>query len=677
MKKQTMVIILSAIILLGLVVALGEAWNRVQVEAGNLHTEILVEYRELMEQVNRHSMGRFSVEDALAAFKASGIGGVLFKEQSLDDLARGGQLQVFRGAELLAASKSGRLNDYLPGFAALDSFNPYYLYVEIPEPALWERVSFYLRSKVPGTIIHQEPKGPEGASGNAAPSCGGILSVPLEEEMLSEVGVGFPRAEMESVLAMGMNIYLQIYGWPGDEQSIPEVFGDFQELPGVRGILFLGANLPGFPGHTALAASEVDRLGVPVVTIDLFELQRRPLLSLVRSSAKKEVIRLHAIPQEERDLLSRERALSRYHLAVTERNIRLLLIRYGGKNLYGLPWLEENTGFVADLREGLAAAGHPVGTVLPYKSSDFSFSRAKIFFISAGILAAGVLLLFRAGMQVAGLLLGAAGLVLVGFLLVAGGKIMGMEGIDLARKGMALAAGIIFPLLGLSLYKCRFGGKSLLKALYSLLAISAVSLAGALLSAGLLAEMTYMVKLDQVQGIRLALLLPLPLAWLLLIAGDETSLRGMARKFRELWDRPLFAGTAVLVLLLLAAAAVVLIRSGNESPLVTELELRARSFLGELLTVRPRTKEFLFGHPFLLAALYWGLGSRLGMLAAIMGMVGQVSLVNTFYHLHTPLTISLLRTGGGLALGIILGVVLALAPKILCRIWERLPARGE
>lgn len=672
-----MVIILLVFILLGLVLALGEAWNRLQVEAGNLRTEILVEYGELLEQVNRHSMGCFSVEDALLAFKASGAGGVLFKEQSLDDLAREGQLQIFSGAQLLAASKSGRLNASLSGFAGLDSFNPYHLYVEIPEPALWERVSFHLKSKVPGTIIHQEPKAPEGASGNAAPSCTGILSVPLEEKMLSEVGVGFPRADMESVFAMGMNIYLQICGWPGDEQSIPEVFGDFQKLPGVRGILFSGSNLPGFPGHTALTASEIDRFGVPVVTIDLFEQQRRPLLSLVRSSAKKEVIRLHAIPQEERDLLSRERALSRYHLAVTERNNRLLLIRYGGKNLYGQPWLEENTGFVAKLKEDLSAAGHPVGTVLPYKSTAFSFSRAKIFLISASILAAGVLLLFRAGMRAAGLLLGGAGLVLVGFLLAAGGKIMGMGGIDLARKGMALASGIIFPLLGLSLYRNRFGGKSMLKAFYSLLGISAVSLAGALLSAGLLADMTYMVKLDQLQGIRLALLLPLPLAWLLLIAGDETSLRGTARKLRDLWDSPLFAGTAVLVFLLLAAAAVVLIRSGNESLLVTELELRARSFLGELFTVRPRTKEFLFGHPFLLAALYWGLRSRLGILAAIIGMVGQVSLVNTFYHLHTPLTISLLRTAGGLALGIILGVVLVLALKILFRIWGCLSARKE
>ena len=361
--------------------------------------------------------------------------------------------------------------------------------------------------------------------------------------MLDDTGVGFPVAALEKVSAMGLNIFLQIYGWPGDEESIPAIFAALQELPGVQGILFNGSDLPGFPEHKALTASEVDRLGVPVVTIDLFEQQRKPLLSLVRTSSKKEVIRLHTIPQEERDLLTKERALSRYLLAATERNNRLLLVRYQGNNLYGEQWLEENTGFVADLKERLAAAGHSAGRVTPYTSTDFTFSRVKIFLISMGILAGGALLFLRLGAPRTGLLLGAAGLLLVGVLLTVEGKFMGIDGIDLARKGMALASGIIFPLLGLVVYRNRFGEKSLLKAFYGLLAISAVSLAGALLSVGLLAGMTYMVKLDQLQGIRIALLLPLLLAGLLLIIGDEISMRSITRKMRDLWNRPLVASS--------------------------------------------------------------------------------------------------------------------------------------
>jgi hypothetical protein len=687
-KKNLLVIVLLTIILLGLVLALGEAGNRLRVEAGNRTTGILVEYGELQEQVNRHSLGCFDAAGALKAFQESGASGVLFKEQTLDELARRGELRVFSGAELLAASRSsGDLGASLPGFAGLGPFNPSCIYVEIPDAVLWERVVFHLGNKVPGTVIHVRPgESPEAVAGNlpenareevsAAPSVG-ILSFPLEEEMLAEIGVGFPVAALETVSAMGMDIYLQIYGWPGDEENIPAVFESFHGLPGVKGILFNSPDLPGFPGHRTLTASEVDRLGVPVVTIDLFERQRGPLLSLVRTLEKKEVIRLHAISQEERDLLSKTRALSRYLLAVTERNNRLLLIRYEGKSLYGDPWLEENTGFVADLQKDLAAAGYAVGTVTPYAGKDFSFSRVKIFLICAGILAGGVLLFVRVGMARAGLVLGAAGLLVVGFLLMEGGRILGLDGIDLARKAMALASGIIFPLLGLAVYRNRFGEKSLFKALYGLAGISAFSLAGALLATGLLTGMTYMVKLDQLQGIKLALFLPILLAGVLLIFGEEISLRDVMRKMRDLWDRPLAVGSALLVVLLLAAAVVLLMRSGNESLFVSEAELRARFFLDRLLVVRPRTKEFFIGHPFLLVALYWGLRSRAGVWVALLGMVGQASLVNTFYHLHTPLVISLQRTAGGLILGAALGVALVLGLKMLSRIWERPLARRE
>ena len=51
MKKNFGEIILFAIMLLALVFALGEAWNRHRVESSNRQTEILVEYGELREQV--------------------------------------------------------------------------------------------------------------------------------------------------------------------------------------------------------------------------------------------------------------------------------------------------------------------------------------------------------------------------------------------------------------------------------------------------------------------------------------------------------------------------------------------------------------------------------------------------------------------------------------------------
>ena len=113
----------------------------------------------------------------------------------------------------------------------------------------------------------------------------------------------------------------------------------------------------------------------------------------------------------------------------------------------------------------------------------------------------------------------------------------------------------------------------------------------------------------------------------------------------------LAAGLAALLLLYY------MLRTGNTSVGVSDLERSFRAFLDKVLVVRPRTKEFMFAHPIMLVALYYGYRRQLWPLV-LLGAIGQVSLVNTFEHLHTPLLVSLVRTANGLALGIVLGVIL-------------------
>ena len=113
------------------------------------------------------------------------------------------------------------------------------------------------------------------------------------------------------------------------------------------------------------------------------------------------------------------------------------------------------------------------------------------------------------------------------------------------------------------------------------------------------------------------------------------------------------AGAVVLLLLLL--------RTGNDPGVgVSPLELKIRAIMDRVLYVRPRTKEFLVGHPAMLLALWAGLAGRrrLWVPLLLVGAIGQVSLLNTFCHIHTPLTLSLIRAGNGMLLGILLGAVL-------------------
>ncbi len=121
------------------------------------------------------------------------------------------------------------------------------------------------------------------------------------------------------------------------------------------------------------------------------------------------------------------------------------------------------------------------------------------------------------------------------------------------------------------------------------------------------------------------------------------------------------------MLALLAGLAFALTRTGNQ-PVVapSAAEIQARGLLESLLVVRPRTKELMLGHPALMLAVALALRDRRTWLplAAILAGVGQVSLLNTFCHLHTPLAISFLRTGHGLWTGALVGLIAILVWRL-------------
>jgi hypothetical protein len=123
-------------------------------------------------------------------------------------------------------------------------------------------------------------------------------------------------------------------------------------------------------------------------------------------------------------------------------------------------------------------------------------------------------------------------------------------------------------------------------------------------------------------------------------------------------------GQVLLGIIGLAIVGIILLRSGNDPGIgVSSNELWFRALLNKLLSVRPRTKEFLFGHPLLVAGLAFAFSGRRKPFALCMlaGAIGQSSLLNTFCHIHTPLTISVLRASLGLILGGIIGSFVFLA----------------
>lgn len=336
------------------------------------------------------------------------------------------------------------------------------------------------------------------------------------------------------------------------------------------------------------------------------------------------MVRLHGISAGEMEVLPAERILTRYLRAVRERNIRVLYVR---------PFIEgerawaRSLDLLARLQQRLEDEGYSLGQAQPF--APWSPSLFWTILVSAGIWAAAVLY----GQEI---FPGQARPVLaagfLGWLLTA---VSVWRWPVLAPQGAALLAAVIFPCLAL-----RYAGRS--QSLRGYWLAAGISLLGALLIVGTLTGTKYLLKIEEFRGVKLMHVLPLFLVVFTLVRP----LRAWLNK-----DVPVkyLAGAGLVAML----GVLYVLRTGNFGLPVPAWEIKVREGLEQLLLTRPRTKEFLVGHPALFLALRSQHPARSWWLPV--AVVGQVSLINTFTHIHSPLSISLLRTAYGLLFGYCFG----------------------
>ena len=236
----------------------------------------------------------------------------------------------------------------------------------------------------------------------------------------------------------------------------------------------------------------------------------------------------------------------------------------------------------------------------------------------------------------------------------------------LFRKGTALLASLVFPVLSTVFFlepalQSSPGRGYLKEVVKGFLLASLLTTGGALIAAGLLGDTAYLLKIEYFQGVKISQVGPFILLGIFILLQKGQGLKNEAKKLLEQQIK-------IKHLLLLGVAGgallVYIVRGGNFSILpVSQLELALRRYLEVLLVARPRFKEFLIGHPvfFLMAALVPSGIKGAKTLALLAALLGQVSLFNTFMHLHRPVSLSLLGTAYGVGLGMLFGLVLYLA----------------
>lgn len=363
-------------------------------------------------------------------------------------------------------------------------------------------------------------------------------------------------------------------------------------------------------------------------------LQQRGVGSI---AAPESTVRVHGITSKEMAVLPGERVLSRYIRAVRERNARVLYLR----PFPGQEGWNRTVDLITELAAELEAAGFQLGSAASYE--QWQPSRLQLWIIGLGILAgAGLLCLdwFAIVPKVLAVLL-ICGSICSGILAVVNPLLM--------QQALALIAAVVFPTLSITRIRTERGIG------WNYLACALWSAAGAALIVGILSGTPFLIKLAEFRGVKLMHIAPVGLVFVMGLLTEQLPIRSW-KQLKEVLLRYYHASVPVKYLLLLAVAGVVgavyLMRTANFILPIPQLEVVLREGLERILFVRPRFKEIFIGHPALVLLLA---SKKRHPLLLSLAVIGQLSLVNTFTHTHTPLGISALRTVYGLLIGYAVG----------------------
>lgn len=622
------VAIAAALVAAGLLLA-----ERVEVERLNNTVAIAVDFNRVQELAG---MSGASTGSILRRLKSAGATHVALREESL--------------GELISAEKV-RVEPFDTGV------------VLIPAPDCRERVLDQLKARLPGA-------GEEVEGGMYYPSA-------RELDLVRAMGMGYS----EEAVALAEASRLRIVARPIAEMAITRqaitASVEAARAVGADVIVFAGIQVYGIYDLIEFGAQEMQRAGIAFAKLEMAKQFGEDALA---AHLGGNVIRCHAIASEEMIKLPVQRAVDRFALAVRERNVRLCYVR--PYSLGAEDPVHAAVEYVQAINTAISRAGFRPGPAQYFRRLEVASGPLALLLIGIG---AGAVWLIQV---LCGLSPRAFwGLVVVGAALAVGAA-FGAGG--MAQSLGALAAAMVFPTLALvSVRPGDAGGRlSIAAGLKAFLVVSLISLIGGVLLAACLSDRAHMLQLAMFRGVKLAQVVPLLVVLAVWVARStraheavSTELGPRLPEWPALWEGLREASGAVvryghvgLIVAGLAVGALMLMRSGNITPLPpSDAELRVRSFLEGTLGARPRTKEIALGHPALLISLAFILAGRRRWVWAgvVLGAVGQVSLVNTFAHIHTPLLISLLRVFNGVWLGVVVGVVVWLVGWALWRTAQR------
>ena len=584
---------------------------RFRAEERNKAVDILIEFPEA--RAVAAGSGR-NVEDVLAELKAAGATGVVVYEDTVDDWVRSGRLV---GAPIMSRS--------IPGPAVADW---------MVDSSGMDRLKACVTGKFGWSLKHY------GSEEFRVRGGGEMLHLPHNLNALGTAGLGIDPNSIDAVRRAGLRPIARVANYPGaSERGIAWTLRDAKQK-GCEAVVFLGSEVLGAREMIPATAATLRDTGLVYAYVEFGkQAGDAKLLKELVAPADPEtpvgkVLRLHSVLPAEMLAMTPEAVVERYVRAARERGCKMLYFRL--ISLAGDDPVQSNADYLRRIVSGLRRVGMDAKPARPMEPLADSPARAVVATVAPLLAALALLTALRWPMWLA-------------LAAPLPGIAADMAGVGPEHAVHALLVALLFPA---ALTLITFEAAERLKPVGAAVAFFAISLVGVLAAlsvAAMLSTLPYMMKATSFMGVKLAHVVPV------LAVGGVLTLRAYRD---QTFGHPVRWWQLGLVLVGVVLLALLVVRTGNEAASVSGAEMGMRSLLDRVLPIRPRTKEVFFGHPLLMAAMIALACRRTRFLPLLFacGAVGQASVLNTFCHIHTPLSVSVTRTLLGIGLGGILGI---------------------
>lgn len=683
--------VLWIIALLGVAAAMPLGAVRMEMEKSSKQVEYVFDYRDIVDVSERQARPQGFLTEKLAMLKESGITTMAVYESSLKELQLSGRLTFYSSRD--AALLQNKFEQADQNFT--------YILFNGPE-----------EEKMIGPIVRQALDRSEAvySSWSYGGRNGMVVEMPIAEAIMKTMD--FDPMSLQTIQDAGFQILPRFSDRvkPYDQAETEAVLAKLKAY-GVNRVLFDGDKVKGASDQAM--DNSLYQFGELLKKYDMgvaaIENLKKPQEGINKLAyiTNYNVVRLYSLSENDGMTMTSDAIGDRFLLAAKDRNIRMFFMNGTTQSntdkaqvVHNLDRLAEAMSEKNGIVEKLSKAGFASGTAKAFDYEQPSWNKPVRAIVAAGAIALIALLVgaFIPGVYIPVFVIG-----------LFGSAGMYKLNSSVMEQGLALGAAIAAPTLALvwvmnRIYSRTVGdrrvvggvdwtvgrskqsptpqqpgavydngnkmkwlfpalstGRRFGLALNWFIVATLISLMAVPIVFGLLNNITYNLVLEQFRGVSLLHLAPIALVAVYVLLYNSQMSVG---RLRALLSKPITLTWIILACIIGIIGYYYLSRTGNSGQ-VSSVELVIRHFLESTFGVRPRFKEFLLAHPLLLLGLFLSLRYRAAWLLIIIGSIGQLSMVDTFAHLHTPLYISLIRVLLGLGTGMVIGCILILAWQVV------------